>query len=238
MEPLVSPDQFDARVGKIAALAEPIRRALYRYVVAQPDPVGRTQAADAVGVAHHAAKFHLDKLEADGLLEAEYSRPPGRRGPGAGRPAKRYRRSVTEVEVSLPERRYGLAGQVMAEAITAAVRSGMSIANALREAATAAGRALGEQARERAGHRAGRASSVQAMTHVLAECGYEPRTDGADIVLANCPFHTLAENYTDLVCGMNLDLLDALASTCDRAGLQAELRPAPGRCCVTIGPAR
>lgn len=235
MESRARADQFDEQVGKIAALAEPIRRALYRYVVAQPDSVDRTQAADAVGVAHHAAKFHLDRLEADGLLETEYSRPPGRRGPGAGRPAKRYRRSSTEVEVSLPERRYGLAGRVMAEAITMAGQSGVSIAHALHGAATAAGRALGEQARDRAGRRAGRTSSVQAVADVLDECGYEPRIDGAGIVLANCPFHALAESYTDLVCGMNLDLLDGLVRTCDRAGLQAELHPAPGRCCVTIG---
>src|SRR6185437_10558045 len=81
---------FDQQVDRIAALGEPIRRALYRYVITEPNPVGREQAATAVGVPLHVAKFHLDKLEADGLLDSEYSRPPGRSGPGAGRPAKRY----------------------------------------------------------------------------------------------------------------------------------------------------
>lgn len=228
-------DKFDEQVGRIAALAEPIRRALYRYVIAQPDPVGRTQAADAVGVAHHAAKFHLDKLEADGLLDVEYSRPPGRRGPGAGRPAKRYRRSSREVAVSLPERRYDLAGRVLAEAVSSATTSGVPVADALRDAATAAGRALGEQAGAKVRRRTGRAAAVRAVGDVLAECGYEPRTDGGSITLANCPFHALSENYTELVCGMNFDLLDALVSTCERAGLRAALDPAPGRCCVTMG---
>ena len=235
MESRVSAEEFDERVGKIAALAEPIRRALYRYVVAQPDPVDRAQAAHAVGVAHHAAKFHLDKLEGDGLLDVEYSRPPGLRGPGAGRPAKRYRRSSTEFTVSLPERRYGLAGRVMAEAIATAAKSGVAITQALRDAAVTAGRALGEQARDQAGHRAGRPATVRAVGDVLAECGYEPRVDGETITLANCPFHTLAENYTELVCGMNLDLLDGLVMACDRSGLRAELNPEPGRCCVTLG---
>lgn len=235
MQPRVGPDEFDERVGRIASLAEPIRRALYRYVVAQPDPVDRTQAADAVGVAHHAAKFHLDKLESGGLLDVEYSRPPGRRGPGAGRPAKRYRRSSREVAVSLPERRYDLAGRVMAEAITSAANSGAPVAQALQDAAGAAGRALGEQAREQAGPRPGRASSVRAVRDVLTEYGYEPRVDGGTIALANCPFHALAENYPDLVCGMNLDLLDGLLTTCDRVGLCAKLDPATGRCCVTMG---
>src|SRR3954471_16126267 len=112
------PDDFEARVAGVAALAEPIRRALYDYVVAQDGPVGREQAASGVGVAHHAAKFHLDKLVETGLLDAEYSRAPGRRGPGAGRPAKRYRRAHRDIAVSLPERRYDLAAHVMAEAVT------------------------------------------------------------------------------------------------------------------------
>ncbi len=90
-------DDFDAQVAGIAALGEPVRRALYRYVIAQPGPVSRDQAAAGTGVPRHVAKFHLDKLAADGLLEVEFRRPPGRRGPGAGRPTKWYRRSLREL---------------------------------------------------------------------------------------------------------------------------------------------
>ena len=113
MRAVADADAFDERVGRIAALGEPLRRALYRYVAAQPEPVSRDEAAAAVGIARHVTKFHLDRLEADGLLETSYSRPPGRGGPGAGRPAKRYRRSSGEVSVSLPARSYDLAGRVM-----------------------------------------------------------------------------------------------------------------------------
>lgn len=226
---------FDERVGRIAGLREPTRRALYRYVVAQPDPVGREQAAAAVGVARHAAKFHLDRLEADGLLDTEYSRPPGRHGPGAGRPAKRYRRSGREVSVSLPERRYDLAGQVMARAIVTATGSGASVAETLHEAATAEGRAVGGEARNELGADPSSAASRRAVSKVLATYGYEPRTDGGSITLANCPFHQLAHEHPELVCGMNLDLIRGLLAVCDRTGLQARLEPAPGRCCVTLG---
>ncbi len=127
----MSTRDFDSRVASIATLGEPVRRDLYRYVVAQPEPVSREQAAAALGVARHVAKFNLDKLEEEGLLEVEYARPAGRRGPGAGRPAKLYRRSRHEVEVSLPERRYDLAARVMAEAITIAEDKAIPIGAAL-----------------------------------------------------------------------------------------------------------
>src|SRR5690242_11670803 len=115
-------DDFAADVVRVAALNEPVRRELYRYVVAQDEPVSRDKAAAATGVAHHVAKFNLDRLVADGLLDVEYARPPGRGGPGAGRPAKLYRRSAREIAVTLPERRYDLAGGVLAEAVTIAGR--------------------------------------------------------------------------------------------------------------------
>jgi predicted ArsR family transcriptional regulator len=214
-------DDFDARVAQVAALGEPVRRALYRFVVSQGDAVSRDQAAAGVGVAHHVAKFHLDKLEADGLLDTEYRRPPGRGGPGAGRPTKLYRRAARDVAVSLPERRYDLASHIMVEAIATAQEQGTPVASALGAAAQAIGRTLGAHGTD--------------IGQVLADNGYEPRTGDEGLTLTNCPFGSLAETHTDLVCGMNLDLVDGvlrgLRSTKD---VQARLAPAPGRCCVVV----
>lgn len=228
------PDEFDERVTSVAALGEPVRRALYRYVVAQEGPVSREQAARGAGVAHHVAKFHLDKLEDDGLLDVEYSRPAGRTGPGAGRPAKLYRRAARDIEVSLPERRYDLAGDVMARAITMAEHTDLPVADAVRAAARQVGRGLGEQARRKAAGRRSKAALSRAVSEVLAEQGYEPRGTSEGITLANCPFHRLADTHTDLVCGMNLDMLTGLVEVFAPASLQARLEPAPGRCCVTV----
>lgn len=231
--PKVAEDEgFDEQVGRLAALAEPIRRALYRYVAGEAEPVGREAAAAAVEVPPHVAKFHLDKLEADGLLDSEYSRPPGRSGPGAGRPAKRYRRSNRQLSVSLPERRYELAGRVMAQAI--ATGSNKAVGDALREAAVAEGQHLGDLVNARLNRRRSRAALGRAIGGVLADYGYEPRVEDDVITLRNCPFHALAREHTDLVCGMNLDLLSGLVATCDGGGLRARLDPAPGRCCVTM----
>lgn len=234
MSPGRQSDDFDARLTSVAALGEPIRRALYRYVVTQPGPVNRDQAAAGIGVAHHVAKFHLDKLEADGLLEVEYRRPPGRTGPGAGRPTKLYRRADREISVSLPARRYDLAGRMMAEAITAASRSGMQLAKALHQVARDTGEALAADARRALGARRSRAAAVQAIADVLATNGFEPRVDDTGITLANCPFHELSREYTDLVCGMNLDLMTGLVDSVGQGTLRAALRPSPNQCCVVL----
>src|SRR4051794_25959242 len=195
-------DDFAADVASVAALGEPVRRALYRYVVAQDEPVSREKAAAGTGVAHHVAKFNLDRLVTDGLLDVEYRRPPGRGGPGAGRPAKLYRRAAREIAVSVPERRYDLAGRVMAEAITVAGRDRVPGADAVRVAARDTGRHLGAGA---ADDQPGPARDR--VSRVLAGQGYEPRTVDGEIVLANCPFHRLAADYTELVCEMNRDLV-------------------------------
>ena len=227
-------EDFDARVVRVAVLGDRVRRKLYRYVVAQPAAVSRDEAAEGVGVARHVAKFHLDKLEEDGLLEAEFRRPPERGGPGGGRPAKLYRRAAREVAVSLPERRYDLAGRIMAKAISDAERDMMPIADALHQAAQDAGRDLGQQARQRAGSRPSRAVLLGAVHDVLGDYGYEPRTEDAALTLANCPFRALARDYRDLVCTMNLDVMNGLLDELGPTNLRAELDPRPDRCCVKL----
>jgi predicted ArsR family transcriptional regulator len=227
-------DGFDAQVTGIAALREPVRRDLYRFVVAQAAPVSRDQAAAGLGVARHVAKFHLDKLVDDGLLDVEFARPPGRSGPGAGRPAKLYRRSSRELAVSLPERHYELAGRLLARAVTDAERDGIPVREALHRAAHDAGQALGERARSLAGAEADPAAVLEAATEILVGCGYEPRADDKGMCLINCPFHVLAQEYTELVCGMNLELINGLADELESAPFEPCLDPAPGRCCVRL----
>jgi predicted ArsR family transcriptional regulator len=227
-------DGIDAQILGIAALAEPIRRRLYRFVVAHGAPVSREEAATGTDVAHHVAKFHLDKLVEDGLLEVEYSRPPGRGGPGAGRPAKRYRRSSSEVAVSLPQRHYELAGRLLAGAVVEAASGGMPVDEALSRVARDEGRALGQRVHEVAGPDADSEGLVAATVGVLSDCGYEPRTDGCEVTMANCPFHALAQDFTDLVCSMNLELMLGLLDGPDERVLEACLDPGPDRCCVRL----
>jgi predicted ArsR family transcriptional regulator len=222
------------RLARLAALAEPGRRRLYDFVVRSAEPVSRDQAGAGVGVPRHVAKFHLDRLVAGGLLDVEYRRPAGRSGPGAGRPTKLYRRSALALEISVPERRYDLAGRLLAEAVTRAEASGRPVAETLTEAARTAGVDLGRQARRRAGTRAGRAAIVAAGQQALEEQGFEPSADSTGLTLRNCPFDALAADYATLVCGMNLDFMRGLVEGLDLRNTAAELAPAPGMCCVRL----
>ena len=218
------------RLGQLSALAEPVRRELYAFVVARREPVTREQAAAGLDVPVHVAKFHLDRLVEDGLLDAEYRRPPGRGGPGAGRPAKVYRRSGLEVEVSLPERRYAVAGRVLVKAVAYAEREGVPIAEALEQVAVDAGHEAGAVAARRARRR----SATKTLIDTLVDEGYEPYGEGGGIRLANCPFDALARDETELVCGMNLCFLSGVLDGVGADGLSAELDPRPGQCCVNI----
>jgi predicted ArsR family transcriptional regulator len=222
---------FDRNVTGIGTLADPVRRQLYQFVCAQAEPVTRDQAAQAVGVARHKAKFHLDRLEAAGLLDADYVRMTGRTGPGAGRPAKRYRRGSVEFAVSLPARDYELAGQIMADAIADSARTGTPIFVALKNVAAAHGAAIAASATERP---TGSDGALDLAVRILTDHGYEPRRVDHTVVMANCPFHALAVGHTELVCGLNHSLLSGFVDSVAPDLLDPRLEPGENRCCVTL----
>jgi predicted ArsR family transcriptional regulator len=224
-------DDLGNQLSSVGVLAEPARRALYGYVAGQPSPVSREQAADAVGLAVHSAKFHLDKLVAAGLLEVEYRRLTGRSGPGAGRPAKLYRPSDREVAVSVPPRRYELAGEVLAEAVDRAVRDGVPVAESVHGVAREVGVGLAAGAVEET---SGTGDAMELTGRVLEPHGYEPRVMEQELCLTNCPFDRLATDHTELVCGLNLALVGGVLEGLQATTLQARLAPEPGFCCVRV----
>jgi len=223
---------LERQIAAIASLDEPIRRGLYLYVVQRHGDVGRDEAARALRISRALAAFHLDKQERLGLLETSNRRLTGRRGPGAGRPAKRSRRSTRQFEVTLPQRFYELAGRVLARALTAAAPTA---GGPLGRAARAAGRNLGGVARRRAGANAGTDRLVASALALLDECGYEPARVNGEVRLRNCPFDALATECRPLVCGMNLALLRGMLAAARTRGVRAELRaPDAGSCCVIL----
>ncbi len=210
-------------LAAVAALDEPTRRRLYEYVVRRPDPVSRDDVASALAVPRATVAFHLDRLVEERLLVAEYERRSGRTGPGAGRPAKLYRRSDRQVSVSVPERHYELAGELLASAIEEADETGGS-----------AREILGRRARD---HGAALAAGAADVVATLEEHGFEPRVEGDGVLLGNCPFQRLARTHTRLVCEMNLGLVEGMLDGAGDHRLRARLDPGPGLCCVRLAPA-
>jgi predicted ArsR family transcriptional regulator len=226
---------LERRISGIAALDQPLRRDLYRLLSQRDGWVTRDEAAAALGVPRSVAAFHLDKLAEAGVVEITFERTSGRTGPGAGRPAKLYRRGTQEVAASVPERRYDLAGSLLATAVAEAERTGSPITECLSAAAHAAGRVIGEEAAGATGGLTNRADRRAAVLEILARHGYEPELGKrGEIALLNCPFHRLAEEHRTLVCGMNLDFLGGLLEGMGPGDLDARLAPEPGYCCVRI----
>lgn len=221
-------DHLAAELDAVGLLADPVRRSLYRHVAAQSDAVSRDQAASAVGVPLHTAKFHLDRLVEAGLLDVQFRRLSGRSGPGAGRPSKLYSRSGKEVSVSLPERRYDVAGEVLAAAVEESLLDGSPIAEVLPRVARRVGHRIGEQYGDRG------SDGLETTARVLEEYGYEPVVEDAELCLANCPFDRLAAEHTALVCGINRDLVEGVLEGAEVRGLTARLAPHEGYCCVRV----
>lgn len=225
------PSPLDA----VSALGDPSRRALYDYVVDAGGWVGREEAADAVELQRGIVAHHLDRLADDGLLEVDFRRLSGRTGPGAGRPAKLYRRSSRDIEVTLPPRDYQLAGRMLADAIADSQATGVDVGRAVNRAARETGRRLGGEMRDRMGRRRSAERARRAALEVLDEQGFEPveRNDGT-VVLRNCPFHLLAQHQTELICGMNHCLITAALDELDAGDFDATLEPSPEVCCVRL----
>src|SRR4029453_13787153 len=142
----MAPRPLPARIAALATLDDPTRRAVFELVARSATAVSRDAAADALGVSGRVAAFPPDRLADQGLLAVEYRRPPGRTGPGAGRPTKLYRRADDEVSVSVPERHYDLVGGLLAAAVTESIDTGTPVQEALDRTSYDAGRTIGAAA--------------------------------------------------------------------------------------------
>lgn len=215
-----TPEQLAA----LAALADPVRGRIYEFVRTASAAVGRNAVAEALGLPRNTVAFQLDKLAEEGLLEIEFRRVNGLDGPGSGRPAKLYAPRFGELSASIPRREYGLAAELMAQAIDVSTTAGIPVAEALAQAARDKGRQIG--------------ASPGPLTGTLERHGYRPWENAeGSLELLDCPFHLLAENHSDTVCSMNLELLGAVIE-----GSAAPYRACPdtprrtGHCCVRLDP--
>lgn len=218
----------------VGALQDDLRRQMYVHVRSAGEPVSREAVADAIGVSRKLAAFHLDKLVERGLLVASYARPPGRIGRGAGRSAKYYAPSTREVDVTIPERRYDLMGTILVRAIDDQ-QPGEATSATAKRVAREIGEEMGERERDRRRlPRPGAERAMSVASDVLSTCGYEPYRDAGSVRLRNCPFHSLAAQKRELVCGLNRELVQGIVSGLGNDTLDVVLSPLPDGCCVQL----
>jgi len=199
-----SEERAERDIGRLAAaLGDPTRRRIFFTVRAAGEQT-KDDVAGAVGIDRRLAGFHLDKLVEQGFLEAEFRRPDGRAGPGAGRPPKRYRLADAEVLVALPERHYELLATLLLRA-TGYVGAG-SPQDVLERVGYDFGYEVGlaEAATGRAGPGSSLSAAVQDVVRLLTRYGFAARSEGdSGLRACACPFEELAFDDPDRICGLD-----------------------------------
>lgn len=207
---------------RYSALASQTRRAVLQLVVDAPKPVDAAGIAAAAGLHVSTVRFHLDQLEAAGLVRREPARE-GRRGrphmlyaPGASVRESEAQRQLTRVLVG---------------AIARDPDGG-------RERALEAGRdwahaALPAEATARESTESGRL--VQALDRLGFGPDDEP-TGGDEIRLHACPFRSLELGEDDLVCTVHLGLLQGTVESLGHEAGDVSLIPhaTPDVCVVKL----
>jgi predicted ArsR family transcriptional regulator len=223
-------DSADADWRAAAALKDPRRRAMYELIREADGPLARDDVAEATGLPRTAVGFHLDALVDAGLLVADYARPPGRGGPGAGRPRKRYATTDADVGVAVPVRRYVELSRRLSEAV---LRSGSQDAELqVMRSAHDDGVEAGRRARPKDTRQ-----SVDALMDLLRSLGYRPLppTDQSTVRLRDCPFHAVSREVPELVCPANLMYLQGVTEGIGATDVvRAVLDEAGTGCCVSL----
>jgi predicted ArsR family transcriptional regulator len=138
-----------------------------------------------------------------------------------------------ELDLTLPQRRYEWAAQVLARSLSESPSEAAT--SALQRTARAQGESIGRDL----ARPAAASPPLRAAARALASCGFEPALAPAgQLVLRNCPFASLREGCRDVVCAMNLALIEGVIGGLGLEGVTAKLEPQPDTCCVALRTAR
>lgn len=218
----------------VHVLAEPTRRRIFDALRMRRAPMTRDEVAAALEISRNLAAFHLEQLAEAGLADVSFARPPGRSGPGAGRPAKHYAARTCELALTVPARRYDLAARILARGVASGDKRRDAKAATL-EAAHEEGSRVGALRRP-SSRSFSRKQTMSCAAEALGDLGFEPGPEGSSLRMHNCPFHAVVDVAPEIVCGLNQafigGLLDGLGG---HESVQAILDPAPPDCCVRVG---
>lgn len=173
------------------------RRRVLAALQAADGPLGVNAICAQVGLHANTARFHLDALVKQRLVERA-TEP--REGPG--RPRALYK-SISE-GTARGARRYGLLAQMLVEYVATHAERPV-------RAALDAGEAWGRSAARADAPAASGPGAVRALTEILGDYGFAPEAVTAggrqQIRLHHCPFREAAETNRDVVCALHLGLM-------------------------------
>ena len=200
---------FDQQVGDLAAtLGDTTRRGIYISVREAPEPVTASQIAELFDIHTNVARHHLDRLVSGGYLQVTHRRRSGKRGPGAGRPAKHYEATSKEVQVQFPARRNDLLAELLVRVVQRiAPEHAAGIAEEV-------GREYGRELAAEIGlpEETGFDSAVQAVAKAMMGVGFDTKAETGERVLVTrfCPFGETAISHPEIVCKLDQGIVRGL----------------------------
>jgi predicted ArsR family transcriptional regulator len=203
--------QFDQTIGDLtAALGDPTRRAIYIAVRQSAEALTSTQVAEIFEIHPNVARHHLDRLAGDGYLRVTHQRLNGRRGPGAGRPAKCYEATGKAVAVH-PGRRYDLLVDLLVRVIDRLHPEEISTV------AEEVGRDYGEALAAEIGapEDVGYAVAVEAVAKAMGGLGFDITADVGSqrLLTTHCPFGAAATAHPEVICSLDRGIVTGILGT-------------------------
>jgi predicted ArsR family transcriptional regulator len=182
-------------LDRLAAAGDPQLRRILLYARGRRAPFTAAEAAADLDVHRNVARSRLDRLAEAGFLGVALERRGGRRGPGAGRPAKVYRVAPELEGVEFPDRRLAELIGLLVEKVPARGRS-----KALREAGEEFGRKLAAAAGLKPSRSA--APGLDQVCDALGALGFQVSVvslegDRAQLASPTCPLRPLVVSCPD-----------------------------------------
>jgi predicted ArsR family transcriptional regulator len=217
-----------------STLGDPTRRSIYLTVRESSEPVTAAQVATKFDIHANVARHHLDRLADDGYLEVTRRRPDGKKGPGAGRPAKCYTSTDKEIELQFPARRYDLLAELLIRVVQRLEPNGASAI------AAEVGREYGK---ELAGTvtvpEAARFDDVLAtVQQAMINVGFavDANTTDRQLLTSHCPFGRTAFDHPEVVCSLDRGIVNGLMEALHHAtnSVTAPKEVWDGDCITTV----
>jgi predicted ArsR family transcriptional regulator len=206
------------RVDRFDALGDrQLRRALL-FVRERARSVTADELSRALAIPRGVARWRLEKLVAAGVVQTGFERRTGRRGPGAGRPAKTYAPIAETAAIEFPRRRYEILVGLLAGVLPRRGRE-----QRLAEVGVAYAGELAAAMRLRPA--ASLSTALERVCRGLGRLGFHAAVeaaspDSAAIVSATCPLRPLIVEHPEAAAidqGMWRGLIALATAAGDRA---------------------